>query len=77
MVILHSFKVANPKGNYWVQNNRYITISPDGHKAKSEYTFDVIAAKGFPIYWANSAPYDIFFNGTILYYYEIAQLSSK
>jgi hypothetical protein len=71
---LHSFKVASTKENRWVPKHN-IEMSPDGLKAKAALTLGVVAEKGFPIYWKNTAPY--FLGRTILYYYEIAQLSSK
>jgi hypothetical protein len=75
-VTLKGVRLGNPPGNAWNKSNTKATISGDGLQANSsverEYEF-VYAEKGFGIHWKYSRKVN--FPGTILYYFEITQMS--
>jgi hypothetical protein len=75
---LKGVRLGNPRGNGWNKSNTKAIISEDGLQANSsaeqEYQF-VYAEKGFGIHWRYSRKVN--FPGTILYYFEIPQMSSS
>jgi hypothetical protein len=70
-------KLGINKGNRWNQSITEVTISADGLQAnnKLDFSWTVIAERGFPIYIQRSHQKD-HVPGSIVYYYEVTQMSS-